>query len=138
MTEYPSPARVRFAPSPTGMLHVGSVRTALFNWLYARHTGGQFILRIEDTDTERNRPELTTNMLEMLEWLGLDWDGDSVFQSDRMDLYQAAAAKLLESKRAYAMAFWARSPITGLGIMIPSEPSMPRRGPLRMLWTKAF
>ena len=64
--------RVRFAPSPTGFLHVGSARTALFNWLYARATGGTYILRVEDTDQERNRPELTQQLLGELEWLGLD------------------------------------------------------------------
>ena len=68
------PSRVRFAPSPTGFLHVGSARTALFNWLHARSTGGTFVLRVEDTDAERNRPELTDALLAELEWLGLDWD----------------------------------------------------------------
>ena len=66
--------RVRFAPSPTGFLHVGSARTALFNWLYARSVGGTYVLRIEDTDAERNRRDLTDNLLAELEWLGLDWD----------------------------------------------------------------
>ena len=66
--------RVRFAPSPTGHLHIGGARTALFNWLYARHTGGQFVLRIEDTDEERNTPEAINVILEGLRWLGLDWD----------------------------------------------------------------
>ena len=66
--------RVRFAPSPTGYLHIGGARTALFNWLYARHTGGKFVLRIEDTDEERNTPEAIAVILEGLEWLGLDWD----------------------------------------------------------------
>ncbi len=66
--------RVRFAPSPTGFLHVGSARTALFNWLYARATGGTYVLRIEDTDQERNRPELTEQLLQELDWLGLDWE----------------------------------------------------------------
>ncbi|MEO7573310.1 MAG: glutamate--tRNA ligase family protein, partial [Acidimicrobiales bacterium] len=64
-----SPPRLRFAPSPTGYLHVGGARTVLFNWLFARQTGGELLLRIEDTDTERNRPELTRNILDMLEWL---------------------------------------------------------------------
>ena len=66
--------RVRFAPSPTGHLHIGGARTELFNWLYARHTSGQFVLRIEDTDEERNTPEAIAVILEGLEWLGLDWD----------------------------------------------------------------
>jgi len=93
--------RVRFAPSPTGYLHVGHGSSALANWMLARHEGGEFLLRIEDTDTERNRPELTTNMLEMLQWLGLQWDGDPLFQSERMHLYHAAADKLLAESHAY-------------------------------------
>ena len=66
--------RVRFAPSPTGSLHLGSARTALFNWLFARAVGGEFLVRIEDTDAERSRPELVTMVFDTLEWLGLDWD----------------------------------------------------------------
>ena len=93
--------RLRFAPSPTGYLHVGGARTVLFNWLHARRTGGELILRIEDTDTERNRPELTDNILEMLQWLGLGWDGEPTYQSSRMDLYREAADQLLASGRAY-------------------------------------
>ena len=69
-----SPVRVRFAPSPTGFFHIGSARTALFNWLYARHTGGTFILRIEDTDKERNTPEALRVLLDGMRWLGLNWD----------------------------------------------------------------
>jgi glutamyl-tRNA synthetase len=93
--------RVRFAPSPTGYLHVGGGSTALANWMFARQQGGQFLLRIEDTDTERNRPELTDNILEMLDWLGLHWDGEPVHQSDRSDLYRAAADKLVAAGHAY-------------------------------------
>jgi glutamyl-tRNA synthetase len=93
--------RLRFAPSPTGYLHVGSARAVLFNWLVARRTGGEVLLRIEDTDTERNRPELTDNILETLRWLDLVWDGEPVFQSARVDLYREAAEKLLASGRAY-------------------------------------
>jgi glutamyl-tRNA synthetase len=96
-----APVRVRFAPSPTGFLHVGSGHSALANWLFARHNGGQFLLRIEDTDAERNRPELIGNVLEMLEWLGLSWDGEPVHQSTRADLYRAAAEKLFASGHAY-------------------------------------
>lgn len=80
--------RVRIAPSPTGNLHIGTARTAVFNWLFARHTGGKFILRIEDTDLERSRPEFTQNILDGLTWLGLTWDEGPFFQSQRMDLYQ--------------------------------------------------
>src|SRR5688500_9907653 len=93
--------RLRFAPSPTGYLHVGGGSSALANWMFARQQGGEFLLRIEDTDTERNRPELTDNILEMLEWLGLRWDGEPVHQSDRSDLYTAAAEKLVASGGAY-------------------------------------
>jgi len=96
-----SSPRVRFAPSPTGYLHVGGARTALFNWLFAKHHGGTFILRVEDTDTERNRPELVDGILESLQWLGLNWDEGPVFQSQRMNLYRAAAEKLLASGAAY-------------------------------------
>jgi glutamyl-tRNA synthetase len=92
---------VRFAPSPTGYLHVGGARTALFNWLFARSTGGKFILRIEDTDAERNRPELVEGILDGLKWLGLDWDEGPVFQSGRTALYAAAVEKLLASGAAY-------------------------------------
>ncbi|MGH9084587.1 MAG: glutamate--tRNA ligase [Acidimicrobiales bacterium] len=96
----PTP-RFRFAPSPTGYLHVGGARTVLFNWLEARRTGGELVLRIEDTDTERNRPELTQNILDMLQWLGLTWDGTPTLQSERSALYQAAADKLRAADRAY-------------------------------------
>lgn len=93
--------RVRFAPSPTGYLHVGGGRTALFNWLFARNQGGVFILRVEDTDVERNKPELVDGILEAMRWLGLDWDEGPVFQSQRLALYRAAAEKLLASGAAY-------------------------------------
>lgn len=101
--------RVRFAPSPTGNLHVGSARTAIFNWLFARHHGGTFVLRIEDTDQERNRPEYTRSILDGLRWLGLDWDegpeaGGShgpYFQSERLPLYREALARLRREGRAY-------------------------------------
>ncbi len=92
---------MRFAPSPTGYLHVGGARTALFNWLFARHEGGTFILRVEDTDIERNRPELVEGILEGLRWLGLDWDEGPYFQSQRMEKYREAAEKLVASGAAY-------------------------------------
>ena len=85
-------SRVRFAPSPTGFLHVGSARTALFNWLHARSTGGTFVLRVEDTDAERNRPELTEALLNELEWLGFDWDEGPEFQSARRERHRDVAA----------------------------------------------
>ena len=93
--------RLRFAPSPTGYLHVGGARAALFNWLIARRTGGEFLLRIEDTDRERNRPELTENILDALRWLGLDWDGEVVYQADHLDEHAAGARTLLDDGRAY-------------------------------------
>src|SRR5918998_5049659 len=93
--------RLRFAPSPTGYLHVGNARTVLFNWLEARRTGGEMLLRIEDTDTERNRPELTDDILDQIRWLGLAWDREPVHQSDRMHLYSGAADRLLAASRAY-------------------------------------
>jgi glutamyl-tRNA synthetase len=93
--------RVRFAPSPTGYLHVGGARTALYNWLFARHMGGVFILRIEDTDVDRSKPELTTAILESMEWLGLNWDEGPIYQSQRLDRYRDIALKLEESGHAY-------------------------------------
>src|SRR5262245_2770854 len=101
--------RLRFAPSPTGYLHVGGARTALFNWLFARRHGGTFILRIEDTDVERSQAEMVTGILDGLRWLGMDWDeGPEVggphapyFQSERLDRYRAAARQLLDSGQAF-------------------------------------
>ena len=93
--------RVRFAPSPTGYLHIGGARTALFNWLFARQQGGEFVLRIEDTDSERSKPELIDVIFRALEWLGLDWDGTPVHQSERGELYAAAIEKLLADGSAY-------------------------------------
>jgi glutamyl-tRNA synthetase len=107
------PVRVRFAPSPTGMFHVGSARTALFNWLYARHTGGTFVLRVEDTDAARNKTEFVDVLLPGLAWLGLNWDegpqfgggvkGDRgpYFQSQRGEFYKRAIDKLLGEGNAY-------------------------------------
>jgi len=83
-----SEVRVRIAPSPTGYLHVGTARTALFNWLFARKHGGKFLLRIEDTDRERSKPEFERDIIEGLKWLGLDWDEPIVYQSQRLELYQ--------------------------------------------------
>ncbi len=93
--------RVRFAPSPTGELHVGGARTALFNWLFARKHKGVFILRFEDTDIERNRPELIEPILESLRWLGLLWDEGPYFQSQRFSLYREWADRLLKEGKAY-------------------------------------
>ncbi len=93
--------RVRFAPSPTGYLHVGGARTALFNWLYARHEGGKFLLRIEDTDKQRSTDEHTKVILDGLTWLGLDWDEPPVFQGARVKRHQAVADQLLAEGKAY-------------------------------------
>jgi glutamyl-tRNA synthetase len=93
--------RVRIAPSPTGNLHIGTARTAVFNWLFARHHQGQFILRVEDTDLERSRPEYTQNIIDGLTWLGLTWDEGPFFQSERMDLYRQAVQTLLDKGLAY-------------------------------------
>ncbi|MCM8831887.1 MAG: glutamate--tRNA ligase, partial [Candidatus Omnitrophica bacterium] len=92
--------RVRFAPSPTGYLHIGGARTALFNWLYARHFGGKFILRIEDTDRERSKKEYLDEILESMQWLGMDWD-KIFYQSERFDIYQEYAQKLVNEGKAY-------------------------------------
>lgn len=92
---------VRFAPSPTGYLHIGGARTAIFNWLFAGKTGGKFILRIEDTDTERSTAESIQGIVEGLQWLGLDWDEGPYFQSQFIKEHQAAAQKLLQTGRAY-------------------------------------
>jgi glutamyl-tRNA synthetase len=93
--------KTRFAPSPTGYLHIGGVRTALFSWLYARHCGGQFVLRIEDTDRERSTRESIDAILTGMEWVGLDWDEGPFFQSDRFDRYRSCAAAMLEAGTAY-------------------------------------
>jgi glutamyl-tRNA synthetase len=93
--------RVRFAPSPTGYLHIGAARSALFNWLYARKTGGKFLLRIEDTDLQRSTDESTRSIIEGLEWLGLDYDEELVFQSANAPKHRAAAQRLLDEGKAY-------------------------------------
>ena len=103
------PARVRFAPSPTGVMHIGGLRTALYDWFLARKTGGQFILRIEDTDQNRYDPDAEWHIKESLKWLGLDLDeGPDIggpyapyTQSERLELYADAAKKLIESGAAY-------------------------------------
>ena len=93
--------RVRFAPSPTGHLHIGGARTALFNWLFARQKGGAFILRIEDTDEKRSSDPMVEGILEGLRWLGLQWDEGPYFQSSRLELYRATAERLMEAGHAY-------------------------------------
>ncbi len=93
--------RTRFAPSPTGSLHIGGARTAIFNWLFARHSGGKFILRIEDTDRERSTEESIQEITDAMQWLGLDWDEGPHRQSERLEIYQNLADQLLESGHAY-------------------------------------
>ena len=93
--------RVRFAPSPTGYLHIGAARTALFNWLYARKTGGKFLLRIEDTDLQRSTDESTRSIIDGLEWLGLDYDEELVFQSNNAQKHREAAYRLVKEGKAY-------------------------------------
>jgi glutamyl-tRNA synthetase len=100
MSENPKPV-LRFAPSPTGMLHIGGARTALFNWLYARHTGGTFLLRIEDTDRERSTPEAVQAILNGMTWMGLNWDGDVVYQFARASRHREVAQKMLAEGKAY-------------------------------------
>src|SRR6186713_3182394 len=95
------PVVTRFAPSPTGYLHIGGARTALFNWLYARHTGGKFLLRIEDTDRERSTEPAIKAILDGLKWLELDWDGDVIYQFSRAARHREVAESLLASGRAY-------------------------------------
>ena len=104
-----STSRLRFAPSPTGYLHVGGARTALFNWLFARRHGGTFVLRIEDTDAERSSWEMVAGIVEGLRWLGLDWDEGPeaggaygpYFQSERLDRYRLMAERLVTDRHAY-------------------------------------
>src|SRR5271168_4662491 len=94
-------ARLRFAPSPTGYLHVGGARTALFNWLFVRHFGGKMLLRIEDTDKARSTDESTRAIFEGLTWLGLTWDGEPVYQGANLDRHRADAERLLATGAAY-------------------------------------
>jgi glutamyl-tRNA synthetase len=114
--------KVRFAPSPTGALHIGGARTALFNWLLARHSGGELLLRIEDTDRERSTPENIEQILDALRWLELDWDEGPVLQTSRTERHQEALAALLESGRAY------RSNATSAEVKAFKERHGPERG----------
>lgn len=93
--------RVRFAPSPTGALHIGGARTALFNWLFAKHHGGQFILRVEDTDRERSTKEFEESILDGMKWLGMSWDEGPFYQTERMDIYKEHVDKLLGEGKAF-------------------------------------
>ena len=93
--------RLRLAPSPTGLFHIGTARTALFNWLYAKKIGGKFLIRIEDTDFLRSKSEYTKNILEGLKWLGLKWDEEPIKQSKRVSVHKTYIKRLLESGAAY-------------------------------------
>lgn len=95
------PVRTRFAPSPTGVLHLGSIRTALFSWLFARHHGGQFVLRIEDTDAERSTHENVEAILDGMAWLRMDYDEGPYFQTQRYDRYRELVGQLLDEGKAY-------------------------------------
>ena len=130
----PSPVRVRFAPSPTGFLHLGGARTALFNWLFARHHGGTFILRVEDTDAARNTKEAIDAILDGLRWLGLDWDEGQIFQSERTAIYESYLAKLAGADLAYedeeaspASAFPIRTSPSTIPSAAPSPPTSSTR-----------
>ena len=101
MVKKMEPIVTRFPPSPTGFLHVGGARTALFNWLYARHMKGKFVLRIEDTDTARSTQASVEAIFEGLEWLQIDWDDGPYFQSKRLDIYQQYIQRLLDKGAAY-------------------------------------
>ena len=99
--DQPKEIRTRFAPSPTGYLHIGGARTALFNWLYARHYHGKFILRIEDTDQIRSTEESTQAILDAMTWLGLGWDEGPFYQAQRVDIHRELVEKLFDEKKAY-------------------------------------
>ena len=101
MNTLPRAIRTRFAPSPTGYLHIGGARTALFCWAYARRHGGQFILRVEDTDRERSTDSSTQAILDGLKWLGIDWDEGPFFQMQRLARYQEIADRLIAEGKAY-------------------------------------
>ena len=93
--------RTRFAPSPTGYLHIGGARTALFNWLFSRHNGGEFVLRIEDTDQQRSTEESTKAILDAMAWMGLNWDEGPHFQAQRVELHREMVQKLVQEGKAY-------------------------------------
>ena len=119
-----SDIRVRFAPSPTGTVHIGNIRAAIYNWLYARHTGGKFLLRIEDTDLERSTPEAIQALLACMEWLGLDYDEPAVYQTKNLARHLACVQQLLASGRAYECERTSRDGKTGKVIMF----RMPKEG----------
>ncbi len=117
--------RTRFAPSPTGFLHIGGARTALFNWLYTRHHGGEFVLRIEDTDQQRSTDESTKAILDAMTWLGLNWDEGPYFQAQRVDLHREMVQKLIEEGKAYYLYLYVRR----TGNQKKSSPCSPGKNP---------
>ena len=116
--------RVRFAPSPTGKVHIGNIRAAIYNWLFARHTGGKFLLRVEDTDLERSTPEAIEALLECMKWLGLDYDEEAFYQTKNKPRHMEAVEKLLASGHAYKCERTSRDGKTGQVIMF----KMPKEG----------
>ena len=121
-----SDIRVRFAPSPTGKVHIGNIRAAIYNWLYARHTGGKFLLRVEDTDLERSTPEAIRALLECMEWLGLDYDEPAVYQTKNLARHLDCAKQLIASGHAYECTRTSRDGKTGTVVMF----RMPKEGVL--------
>ena len=119
-----SEIRVRFAPSPTGKVHIGNIRAAIYNWLYARHTGGKFLLRVEDTDLERSTPEAIQTLMDCMEWLGLDYDEPVFYQTKNVSRHLACVEKLLADGRAYKMEKTSRDGKTGEVVMF----RMPKEG----------
>ena len=115
--------RVRFAPSPTGKVHIGNIRAAIYNWLYARHTGGKFLLRVEDTDLERSTPEAIQALLECMQWLGLDYDEEAFYQTKNKPRHMEAVEKLIASGHAYRCERTSRDGKTGEVVMfkMPTE-----------------
>ena len=116
--------RVRFAPSPTGKVHIGNIRAAIYNWLFARHTGGRFLLRVEDTDLERSTPEAIRVLFECMEWLGLDWDEEVFYQTKNVKRHLEAVDRLLASGHAYKVEKTSRDGKTGVVTMF----RMPKEG----------
>ena len=116
--------RVRFAPSPTGKVHIGNIRAAIYNWLYARHTGGKFLLRVEDTDLERSTPEAIKALFECMEWLGLDWDEEVFYQTKNVKRHLEVVDRLLASGYAYKVEKTSRDGKTGVVTMF----RMPKEG----------
>ena len=119
-----SDIRVRFAPSPTGKVHIGNIRAAIYNWLYARHTGGKFLLRVEDTDLERSTPEAIAVLFDCMKWLGLDWDEEVFYQTKNVQRHLAVVDQLLASGHAYKVEKTSRDGKTGVVTMF----KMPKEG----------